>query len=181
MIDEKKLIELLEDEIKYQKENGFTKSEVKGLEYALKLVKMQPKVGEWIPFTLEDNFLNCPLPEEDQEILVTDGHSVWTDTFCRDGDDCYLDGGYEFVAEVTAWQPKPEPPKFIDTYKAKEGEKDNGQEVMTEECLKCKYCVIIESGAGGFIGETVLRCEVCEEGTEDKTLCWEADHTRAIP
>ena len=124
MIDEKKLIKLIETEIARQKENMMLYNlEIKGLEYALKLVKMQPKADEWIPFALEENFLNCPLPEEDQEILVTDGRSVWTDTFCRDGDDCYLDGGYEFVAEVTAWQPKPEPPQIIDTYKAKEGEK----------------------------------------------------------
>lgn len=45
---------------------------------------------------------------------------------------------------------------------------------MTEECLECKYCEIIEYGACGFIGETVVKCRVCEENTEDKTLCWEA-------
>lgn len=128
MIDEKKLIEIIEEEIAYQEKNGFYRLEIKGLEYALKLVKMQPEVGEWIPFKLEydeeiqGKILSCSLPEEDEEILVTDGRSVWTDTFCRDGDDCYLDGGHEFVAEVTAWQPKPEPPQIIDTYKAKEGE-----------------------------------------------------------
>lgn len=45
---------------------------------------------------------------------------------------------------------------------------------MTEECLECKYCEIIEYGACGFIGETVVKCRVCEENTEDKTRCWEA-------
>lgn len=49
-----------------------------------------------------------PLTVE-QEILVTDGQSVWQDTFMTDGEECYLDSGDELVTEVTAWQPKPEP------------------------------------------------------------------------
>ncbi|WP_419024310.1 hypothetical protein [Emergencia sp.] len=43
MIDEKKLIKLIETEIARQKENMMLYNlEIKGLEYALKLVKMQP-------------------------------------------------------------------------------------------------------------------------------------------
>lgn len=111
MIDEKELVkDIFSIGIVYS-------TDARLIDLFLEMVNNQPKVGEWIPFTLEENFLNCPLPEEDQEILVTDGRSVWTDTFCRDGDDCYLDGGYEFVAEVTAWQPKPEPPHFGDVNK----------------------------------------------------------------
>ena len=49
MIDEKKLIKLIETEIDRQKENMMLSNlEIKGLEYALRLVKMQPKVGDWI-------------------------------------------------------------------------------------------------------------------------------------
>jgi hypothetical protein len=74
----------------------------------------------WIPFTERktdedekeaygcDIMLSCKLPEEDEEILVTyrNGY-VDTDTFLRDGYECYLDSGAEFVTEAVAWMPKP--------------------------------------------------------------------------
>lgn len=44
---------------------------------------------------------------------------------------------------------------------------------MDEKCLECKWCEIIENGCKGFTGETVLRCRMCEEDTEDKSLCFE--------
>ncbi len=79
---------------------------------AIEIVK---KYG-WIEFTqsYDDYYgmdtLNCKLPEEDEEILVTDGKYVWEDKFMRDGIECYLDNsGNEFVKEVIAWMPKPKP------------------------------------------------------------------------
>lgn len=71
----------------------------------------------WIPFVSEyDKYyememLQGKLPEENEEILVTDGVDVWSDTFVRDGIECYLDGGREFVDDVIAWRPLPEPYK----------------------------------------------------------------------
>lgn len=44
---------------------------------------------------------------------------------------------------------------------------------MNEKCLDCKYCEIIENGCNGFLGETILACQVCEEDTEEKSLCFE--------
>lgn len=44
---------------------------------------------------------------------------------------------------------------------------------MNEICLVCRYCEIIESGAKGFLGESVFKCRICEEETADKTLCFE--------
>ncbi len=44
---------------------------------------------------------------------------------------------------------------------------------MNEQCLDCKWCEIIEYGCKGFLGETVLQCEICEEDTENKKLCFE--------
>ena len=80
----------------------------------------------WIPFvqrkltteekeemvTDYDFILDCKLPEEDEEILVTyaNGH-VDTDIFLRDGSDCYLDSGNDFITEAIAWMPKPQPYK----------------------------------------------------------------------
>jgi hypothetical protein len=57
--------------------------------------------------------LDCKLPEEDEEILVTykwkDKFYVGNDTFLRDGSECYLDSGREFITEAIAWQSLPAP------------------------------------------------------------------------
>lgn len=78
----------------------------------------------WIPFTqremteeekescgVEEGYmLDCPLPEEDEEILVTYANeTVDVDTFMRDGYKCYLDSGNELVTEAVAWMKKPAP------------------------------------------------------------------------
>lgn len=83
----------------------------------------------WIPFkqreaTEEEKefygeeckyMLDCQLPEEDEEIFVTyrwkDGFYVGNDIFLKDGCECYLESGREFVTEAIAWQPLPEPYK----------------------------------------------------------------------
>lgn len=52
--------------------------------------------------------------DDGQEILITDGKEVWTDTVMFDYEDgvhfCYFDEGSD-PESVTHWQPKPEPPK----------------------------------------------------------------------
>lgn len=71
--------------------------------------------NEWIVFSLEydedtkTHILSDALPEDEQEILVTDGKKVWLDTFLIDGE-CYLDSGVEIVLDATHWMPLPEPP-----------------------------------------------------------------------
>lgn len=83
----------------------------------------------WIPFTDRElteeekeyygedvkHMLDCKLPEEDEEILVTSKYKdklyVDTDTFMRDGSECYLDSGRDLVTEVIAWQSLPAPYK----------------------------------------------------------------------
>ena len=52
---------------------------------------------------------DCPLPEDEEEILLTNGFHVWTDTFINDGG-CYLDGGDD-IDEGMAWMPMPKPYK----------------------------------------------------------------------
>lgn len=63
---------------------------------------------EWIPFTFdEEGVLNCELPYVDEEILVSDGDSVWQDTWCE------ADEGYELYSgieiEDLAWRQLPKP------------------------------------------------------------------------
>lgn len=75
----------------------------------------------WIPFEVREadeedketyegvEFMLCgKLPEEDEEILVTykNGY-VDIDTFLREGYECYLDSGCDFVTEAVAWMSKP--------------------------------------------------------------------------
>lgn len=65
---------------------------------------------EWIPFEMEDGFLQCPIPDVDEEILVTDGKHVWEDTWIEYDDGYALDSNYE-LDKVTAWMPLPKPYK----------------------------------------------------------------------
>lgn len=73
----------------------------------------------WIPFTKRDltveereehpewcYIMECPLPDDGQEILVSNDRFVWVDTFYVD-DGCYLDSDSEF--EGCAWMPLPDP------------------------------------------------------------------------
>lgn len=76
--------------------------------------------GGWIPFETEYdedysmNMLQGKIPDDEQEIFVTDGENVWSDTFMRDGIECYLDSGNSLVDKVIAWQPLPEPYKEVE-------------------------------------------------------------------
>ena len=54
--------------------------------------------------------LDCKMPDDGQEILVTNGESTWQDTSFIDCDGYYLDSGYDWI-EITAWRPLPEPYK----------------------------------------------------------------------
>ena len=50
---------------------------------------------------------DCPLPDDEEEILLSNGKYVWTDTFINDGE-CYLDGGDD-IDDGMAWMPLPKP------------------------------------------------------------------------
>ena len=69
----------------------------------------------WINFATEnidgqETYVN--IPNDGQEILVSDGETVWQDTFYNDSDEgCYLDNGREIEPNFTHWMPLPEPPK----------------------------------------------------------------------
>ena len=84
-------------------------------------------VQEWIPFTRrpmteeeQKDYPNCTfmfdcvLPDDGDEILVSNRRFVWMDTFCSDIDGCYLDGGDD-IDEDMAWMPLPEPYKGGDS------------------------------------------------------------------
>lgn len=54
--------------------------------------------------------LDCKMPDDGQEILVTNGETTWQDTSFIDCDGYYLDSNYDWI-DVTAWRPLPEPYK----------------------------------------------------------------------
>lgn len=69
--------------------------------------------NNWMPFEFEKDekgreVFSCPLPDDGEEILVSDGRFVWIDTFMG-GEECmwYLDNSEEL--EVLTWMPLPEP------------------------------------------------------------------------
>lgn len=54
--------------------------------------------------------LDCKMPDDEQEILVTNGETTWQDTSFIDCDGYYLDSNYDWI-EITAWRPLPDPYK----------------------------------------------------------------------
>ena len=91
----------------------------------MKRIEEQPQVGSWIPVTYhtpkdEDEdmlyayILDCPMPEEGQEILVSFNGMVDMDVCCYD-EGWYLDNRGDWT-DVDAWMPLPAP------YKESEGE-----------------------------------------------------------
>ncbi|BBF41985.1 hypothetical protein lbkm_0665 [Lachnospiraceae bacterium KM106-2] len=103
---------------KMEQSESYWEREAKRMAAELGEIKIKQEQNGWIKFTTEYDeergvqVINCTLPEDGQEVLVTNGRDVWEDTFCNDCDDgCYFDNGYDIISEVIAWMPKPEPYK----------------------------------------------------------------------
>lgn len=113
MIDEKVLLqsrpEALNDMMDMDLQNqkgGYNNGWNDCLFYFIDIIKKQPKVGEWIPFTFdEEGVLNCPIPEANEKMLVTDGKRVWQDTWI--GYDGYAFDCHCKLYGVLAWMPLP--------------------------------------------------------------------------
>jgi hypothetical protein len=105
----------------------FSKNNIsKIVELLLTDLEQDEKENGWIPvkyhqisekereeeFLLKDiqYMLDCKMPDDGQEILVTNGGTTWQDTSFIDCDGYYLDSGYDWI-EITAWRPLPEPYK----------------------------------------------------------------------
>ena len=58
--------------------------------------------------------LDCPMPEEKEEVLITikgKNGQVWVekDVALKDEEGWYTDGGYDWVDDIIAWMPLPNP------------------------------------------------------------------------
>lgn len=131
MIDEKKLIEELNENAKesekdcvYWHEKGEYGTEricagrTTGLVKAMKIVEDQPKVGEWIPCSERLPELHRVDMESEGEyymisdsVIITDGERVSISEYEIDDGDCrgWLAHDFEEIEDVIAWMPIPEP------------------------------------------------------------------------
>ena len=53
------------------------------------------------------DILECPLPDDGQEVLITCCGETEMDTFINDGIECYFEN--RDISDVKAWMPKPKP------------------------------------------------------------------------
>lgn len=97
-----------------------------GIQMAEEALKKEPTTLEWNKFKLREMdeeekeyysglssqfMLYGKLPDDDEEILVSDGHQVWFDTFHNDAiDGCWLETHID-LEEGMAWMPLPKPHK----------------------------------------------------------------------
>ena len=89
---------------------------------AISVVQEVAKDGGWIPVTYhvatdEEReelclshdiayILDCPMPDDEQEIIVCNERYVWVDT-CMIDEGYSLDSGNDWCGDVIAWMPMP--------------------------------------------------------------------------
>lgn len=99
-----------------------TEGKIIGIKEAIEIVQEVAKDGGWIPVTyhvatdeereemcLSDDItyiLDCPMPEDEQEIIVCSKSYVWTDT-CIIDDGYSLDSSHDWCEDIVAWMPMP--------------------------------------------------------------------------
>lgn len=64
------------------------------------------KPGEYFDYH-DDTCIADNLPEYNEEVLVTDGITIWVDSFDCDDDGVYLSGTGDDMVGVIAWMPLP--------------------------------------------------------------------------
>nr|DAN01925.1 MAG TPA: Protein of unknown function (DUF551) [Caudoviricetes sp.] len=95
------MIEQLQDDLEQdEKENGW-------IPIKYHQISEKERAEEFLSKDIQ-YMLDCKMPDDEQEILVTNGETTWKDTCFIDSNGYYLDGGYDWI-DITAWQPLPEP------------------------------------------------------------------------
>lgn len=97
------MIEQLQDDLEQEeKENGW-------IPVKYHQISEKERAEEFISKDIQ-YMLDCKMPDDGQEILVTNGETTWQDTSFIDCDGYYLDSNYDWI-DITAWRPLPEPYK----------------------------------------------------------------------
>lgn len=109
MIDEKKLIEVIETYAKDKTDIGYWYDRLWGMRMAIEIINQQPKVGEWIPCSerlpkVPQNIDDDDCPEFN--VMIKGASAATTLKYSPDG--AWFDD-LGIVYEVIAWQPLPEP------------------------------------------------------------------------
>lgn len=101
--DVSEMIEQLQDDLEQdEKENGW-------IPVKYHQISEKERAEESISTDIQ-YMLDCKMPDDGQEILVTNGETTWQDTSFIDCDEYYLDSNYDWI-DITAWRPLPEPYK----------------------------------------------------------------------
>lgn len=101
--DVSEMIEQIKDDLEQdEKENGW-------IPVKYHQISEKERAEEFISKDIQ-YMLDRKTPDDEQEILVTNGETTWQDTSFIDCDGYYLDSGYDWI-EITAWQPLPKPYK----------------------------------------------------------------------
>ena len=97
------MIEQLQDDLEQdEKENGW-------IPVKYHQISEKERAEEFLSKDIQ-YMLDCKMPDDGQEILVTNGETTWQDTSFIDCDGYYLDSNYDWI-DITAWRPLPEPYK----------------------------------------------------------------------
>lgn len=97
------MIEQLQDDIEQdEKENGW-------IPVKYHQISEKERAEEFLSKDIQ-YMLDCKMPDDGQEILVTNGETTWQDTCFIDSNGYYLDGGYDWI-DIMAWMPLPKPYK----------------------------------------------------------------------
>jgi hypothetical protein len=97
------MIEKLQDDLEQdEKENGW-------IPVKYHQISEKERAEESISNDIQ-YMLDCKMPDDGQEILVTNGETTWQDTCFIDSNGYYLDGGYDWI-DIMAWMPLPKPYK----------------------------------------------------------------------
>lgn len=98
------------------------------LNIAIEALEQEPK---WIPISwheiteeerIENGYpkdwvvyLDCTMPSDEQEILVTTRYGTVEKDVCYEDGEFSLDSGYDWIDDIIAWMPLPEPYKESET------------------------------------------------------------------
>ena len=123
-IEEKAILVATSKEHYSQPQRGEFVEEVITIKNAEEIIRShmsEVENGGWIPVkwratTDEDGidkeeyplYIDCPMPNDGDEILITSKNRYVSEDTCYDDDGYYLDSGLDWVDDVKAWMPKPE-------------------------------------------------------------------------
>lgn len=97
------MIEKLQDDLEQdEKENGW-------IPVKYHQISEKERAEESISNDIQ-YMLDCKMPDDGQEILVTNGETTWQDTCFINSNGYYLDGGYDWI-DIMDWMPLPKPYK----------------------------------------------------------------------